>query len=134
MRIQNSDYMTKLRAEQFKTESNSWKRSLAFIVEENVRLKNRLADLLKSKSERLMLESAENYQSRFIKTDELISLLRNEVVEFDKMLSTETGWNEKMLTLFEVKLNRIRGNVLLAENDFGKLKAGFNSYFSENIQ
>ncbi len=126
--------MTKLRAEQFKTESNSWKRSLAFIVEENVRLKNRLADLLKSKSERLMLESAENYQSRFIKTDELISLLRNEVVEFDKMLSTETGWNEKMLTLFEVKLNRIRGNVLLAENDFGKLKAGFNSYFSENIQ
>ena len=126
--------MTNLRAEQLQTESNSWKRSLAFIVEENVRLKNRLADLLKSKSERLMLESAENYQSRFIKTDELISLLRNEVVEFDKMLSTETGWNEKMLTLFEVKLNRIRGNVLLAENDFGKLKAGFNSYFSENIQ
>lgn len=117
---------------QLQMEVNTWKRILNFFKEENVYLKNRLSDILKNGFERKFLDEFENFQTKFIKQDELISLLRNDIAELDKLLNEElnskiTGNNiDKMLA-------HLRNNLANYERQFFQLQLNFNTYLSENI-
>lgn len=117
---------------QLQYECAAWKRLLSFLLDENVHLKNRLSEILKDKFNNNLLEKVEEFLSRFVKEDELIGLLRNEVVELDKMVQQYHG-QEKVYFDIERKLNNIRNNIISAEKQFGKLKSEFNDYLSENI-
>ena len=67
----------------------------------------------------------------YLKEDERISLLRNDIVEFDNLLEIpEAGKPQKEIT---GKLKKIRNNMVSTETQFGNLKIEFNSYLSENI-
>lgn len=125
--------MPELKLRQLQYESDTWKRLLSFMMDENVHMKNRISEILKNGFNKNLLEEFENFQSSFIKEDERIGLLRNEVAELDKLLVREVFENGKILKEIGRRLMNLRNNILNAERQFGKLKSAFNSYLAENM-
>ena len=123
--------MPQLIVRQLEYESDTWKRLLGFMIEENIHLKNRLIEILNSISDKNLLGEMENFHSRFIKQDDLINLLRNDVVELDKLLIRETFEDGKISDEISRKLNKLRNNIPNAEQQFSQLKFEFNNYFLE---
>ena len=125
--------MPKLKLKQLQYESDTWKRLLGFIMEENSYLKNRISEILKDKFNKNLLEELEGFQSRVVKEDGLIGLLRNDVAELDKLLEREIFEDGKIIKEIDKTLKRLRNNTLVAEKQFNKLKLEFNSFLSENL-
>ena len=124
----------KFNLKQLQNESDSWKKLLGFMMDENISLKNRLSEVLKDKFDKNLLAEAEGFQSRFIKEDQLVSLLRNDIVELDKLLSKDIVEEKKIINETGRRLKNLRNNVTNAENQFYKLKLEFKNYLSENVQ
>ena len=78
--------MITLKLEQLVFESDTWKRNLAFMTEENIRLKSRLSEILQKKMDKTLLPRAEEFHNSFLKHDDLIKVLRNDISGFDKYL------------------------------------------------
>ncbi len=128
-----TDYMTELKLKQLQYETDAWKRLLGFIQEENVHLKNRLAEVLKDKFNNNLLEEVEIFQAGFIKEDELISFLRNEVAEIDDELDKEIFVDGKVNKKIEKKIYLLRKNLISSEKRFDKMKLAFTNYLAQNI-
>lgn len=127
------DGMPALKLKQLQYETDTWKRLLAFMMDENIHLKIRLSEILKDNFDVKKLEVAEDFQSNFIKEDELIGLLRNDIAELDKLFGMkifEDGW---LINEIDIKLKNLRNNIITAERRFGKLQVDFNSYLSQNL-
>src|SRR5688572_7746599 len=78
---------TSFRILQIQKESEAWKRSLVFLIQENTYLKLQLAELLNNQGEYdHFLEAAEDYQNRFIQKDEIIRLIQQDISQLDKLL------------------------------------------------
>jgi hypothetical protein len=125
--------MPPLILKQLQYETDTWKRLLDFMMEENINLKTRLSDIIKEKFNKNALEELDDFQSNFIKEDELISLLRNEVAELDKLFSSEPFHGGEISKEIDNKLERLRNNIIIAERQFGKLNLEFNNYLSQNM-
>lgn len=125
--------MPEMKLKQLLYESDTWKRLLGFMMDENIHLKNRISDILRNGFDKNLLEEMENFQSRFIKEDQLIGLLRHEMAELEKLLVREVFEDGKILKEIDRKLRIFRNNIIAAEVQFGKLKMEFNSYLSANI-
>jgi hypothetical protein len=121
----------KLKRLQF--ESDAWKRLLCFMMDENVFLKNMLSEILKDEFDKKQLGQIEDFQNRFIKEDEVISLLRNDVAELDKLFKREVFEGGRIIKQVETKLEKMRNNIRIAEKRFSMLKSDFNSYMAENM-
>ncbi|WP_026898809.1 hypothetical protein [Daejeonella oryzae] len=118
---------------QIKYESETWKRLLSFMMDENTHLKNRLAEILKDDFDTNLLEEVERFQSSFIKEDLLIGLLRNDIAEIDALLK-ERYEDEIILNMIDFKLKSLRNNIVNAEKQFGNLKLSFNHYMSKKMK
>jgi hypothetical protein len=127
------DTMPELKLKQLQYESDTWKRLLGFMTEENIHLKNRLSEILKEKFDNSLLEEVEIFQNRFVREDELIGLLREDIAALDKLLKREIFEDGKIMREVDRGLRNIRRNISVAERQFAKLKLDFNSYLSENI-
>lgn len=125
--------MPDLRLKQLQCESDTWKRLLGFMKDENIQLKNRLSEVLKDKFDKSLLVEVEVFQNNFIKEDELVALLRNDVAELDKLLVREICEDGKIINKIDIKLKNLRNNIMNAEKQFSKLKSAFNSYLLENM-
>ena len=125
--------MPELKLKQLQYESDSWKRLLVVMMDENIHLKYRLSQVLKDMFDKNLLEEVESFQSNFLKEDDLIGLLRNDVAELDKLLVREIFEDGKIINEIDGRLNKLRNNIIIAERQFGKLKLEFNNYLSENI-
>jgi hypothetical protein len=125
--------MSDIKLTQLRYESETWKRLLEFMMDENIQLKYRLSDVLKNNFDKQFLEQLENFQSNFVKEDNLISVLRNDVAELDKLLSWEVVEDVKLLKELDKKMKVTRNNINNAETQFSQLKSAFISYLSENM-
>lgn len=123
--------MQGLTLKQLHYEADTWKRSLAFIMDENIHLKNRLTEILKNGFEKSFLGRVEYFQSRFIKEDDRIGLIRDDVAEIDKLLVREVLENEKAAKEINRKLARLRNNIVNAEIQFSELKLEFSNFLLE---
>jgi hypothetical protein len=128
-----TQFMPELKLKQLQYETDTWKRLLCFMLEENVHLKNRLSEVLKDRFNKNLLDEVETFQSNFIKEDELISFLRNEVAEIDGELVKEIFVDGKLNKGMEKRIHQFRSNLSNAEKRFGKIKMSFNNYLSENM-
>ncbi len=122
-----------LKLKQLQHESDSWKRQLAFMTEENIFLKNRISEILKNGTDSETLAEIENFHTSFINEDELIGLLRNDIAEYDKWLERERFEDGHIISKVQKKMKELRHGIATAEAKFGKLKSDFNNYLSENI-
>jgi predicted nucleic acid-binding Zn-ribbon protein len=125
--------MPDLKLKQLQYESDTWKRLLAFMMDENVHLKNRLSEVLKNGSDTTLLGEMENFQNNFVREDELIRLLRKDIAEVDKLLVIEVFEDGKIIKHLNKKMKTLRSNITQVEKKFGQLKSDFHSYLSENI-
>ena len=126
--------MPELKLKQLQFESNAWKRLLCFMMDENNHLKNRIAEILKDDVDKNLLEEIENFQSNFIKQDELINLLRNDAAELDKLLMKEIFEDGKIIKEINKKLKDLRNNIPTIEKQCTRVKLEFNSYLLETLQ
>jgi hypothetical protein len=125
--------MSEFKLRQLKYETDTWKRLLGFVMEENIYLKNRLSEVLQENFDKNLLNDVEDFYSGFIREDELIMLLRNDIAELDSLLTRERFEDGITMKQVERKVKKLRHGVKAAEEHFGKLKLAFNSYLSENI-
>ena len=125
--------MPELKLKQLQYESDTWKRLLCFIQDENVHLKNRLSEVLHDNFNKNLLEEVESFQNTFLREDELMGLLRNDVAELDKLLVREIFEDGKIIKEIDTRLKKLRNNIITAERQFGNLKLEFNSYLTENM-
>jgi hypothetical protein len=132
-RIKPGENLEELKIGQLQIEISTWKRFLNFFRDENVCLKNRLSDILMTGFEKMLLEELENFQTKFIKHDEAINLLRNDLAELDKLLSNQKPGNQINGNTLIRKLDHFRNNIINSEKQFGQLQLKFNTYLAENI-
>ncbi|MEP7106650.1 MAG: hypothetical protein ABI760_01685 [Ferruginibacter sp.] len=125
--------MPALKLKQLKYESDTWKRLLGFMIDENISLKNRLSEVLKDEFNKNLLEKVEGFQSSFIKEDQLIGLLRHDAAELEKLLHREETEDGKIIGEIDNRLKKFRMSIINAERQFANLKLEFNSYLSENM-
>ena len=118
--------------EQFRYESDTWKRNLEFIMEENITLKNRLANVLKAVSyDEDLLTAAEQYQNYFIREDETVHLLRRDIADLDKLLVKEIFQDGHVIGEVLHKQKKLSIEMKNAIGEFNKLKFEFNNYLAE---
>ena len=101
------------------------------MIDENIHLKNRLSEILRNAFNSNLLEQVEYFQNRFIKEDERIGLIRNDVAQVDKLLVKEAFEDGTILTDLNGKIHNICSNIMHAEKQFSELKLEFNNYLLE---
>jgi len=126
--------MIEFNLKQLQLKSDSWKRLLGFMMDENIQMKQRLTIILKDNFDKNLLEEVENFQSTFMKGDELISLFRNDVAELDKLLVREIFEDGKIIKDIDGSLERLGNDILNAERHFSNLKLEFNNFVERNIK
>lgn len=113
---------------QFQFESAAWKRELGFMKEENVHLKNRLAEILKGRIDKNLLKEAESFQNSFVSDDDIINLLRHDVIEFEKLLLHQSSERRVIFKDIKEKYETIFNHLRIAKSKFENLKTEFNNY------
>ncbi|MEO8853426.1 MAG: hypothetical protein ABI359_06585, partial [Ginsengibacter sp.] len=73
---------------QFRSENETWNRTLESLTDEDVNLKMRLSEILKNMDQRddRLLEPIEHFHNRLLKINETIAFLRLEVNKIEKQL------------------------------------------------
>jgi hypothetical protein len=59
--------MPEFKLKQLQYESDTWKRILGFMIDENIHLKHRITEILKNGFDKSQLEGLEQFQNSFIK-------------------------------------------------------------------
>ena len=116
-----SNFGSELR--QLQAERESWKQLLSSRTEENVLLKNSLADILKNNFNANSLEDIEDFQTQFIEQDEWIKSLKKDVIELDKIF--EDGGIEGSV---DMTVEKFRRNLASSSKKFSYLKSAFNDF------
>jgi hypothetical protein len=117
---------------QLQEEIEMHKRSLAFMEEENILLKNRVSEVLKNGFNENMLNEMEVFHGQFVREDELIRILKSYILEADKLLLREVFNDGKIIKDVKRKLQRVRTKMETTQRRFTRLKSDFNSFLSEN--
>jgi 2-phospho-L-lactate guanylyltransferase (CobY/MobA/RfbA family) len=118
---------------QFRHESDTWKRYLQFIQQENNHLKTRLSQVLQHDTDEQFLERAEYFQSKFIAEDDTVNMLRQDIHELDNMLSKEIIEEPNTVKELQKKLKKMNRDMEIVERQFNKLKSDFNLYLTESL-
>ena len=113
--------------EQMLHELETWLRTLNYIQQENIYLKNRLAEIIKNGMDDAMLEQVEYFQSQFLNKDTVITLLRQDI-------AIERNLNGDLSNIKNQKTHdKLRKDMGLMEAEFSKLKFEFNNYLSHSL-
>lgn len=120
--------MTKNKSGYYKQEYEAWFRTLDYIQQQNIILKNTLAEISSLQINDEMLEKLEYYQTKFLEKDTLIVLLRMDIAAHEQSIISNNG-SPVADTLLKrhFKLRRDMENV---EKEFSTLKYNFNNYVS----
>jgi hypothetical protein len=123
--------MNEYSIKQFWFEFETWRRLLENIQNENVYLKNRLAQIIKEEATNELLDDIEHYHNILLIEDSNIALLRNDVASQENWLRREVF--EENATIKEIMKShkKLRKEIELFEQKFNKLKFEFNTFFSE---
>jgi hypothetical protein len=97
-------------------------------MEENVLLKNRLSGILQNNYDQNSLEEMEEFQTKLIKEDELISLFRRDVNDLDNLLYSKMFEEKKMEKSFEAKMDQLGKEIANSIIRFRILKSAFNDF------
>jgi hypothetical protein len=125
--------MPELNLDRSQEESDAWKRMLGFLIEENIHLKNRVSAILKNGFNKELLETIEDYQTRFLKEDVRVSLLRNDLSEYDKLITREIFEDGRIINEVKRRQKKFRNDITNATKQFKKLQLEFNYFLSENM-
>ncbi|HET7115884.1 MAG TPA: hypothetical protein VFI29_05310 [Hanamia sp.] len=118
----------KIGVQQFQTIIERWKQLLNSRMEENLLLKDKLADILKNNYGENSLEEIEDFQTQFIIEDQLIHSLRRDVNDLDNLLYSKMFEDGKMEKSFETKLDNLDKDIASSVTRFRILKSTFDDF------
>lgn len=113
--------------EQLYHELDTWTRTLNYIQQENIHLKNRLAAIVKNGLSSESLEKVEYFQNCFLDKDAVIGLLRQDIGRENRLQQSLLGKDNLAAHC------KLRKDMDLMEKEFSSLKFDFNSYVSESL-
>lgn len=109
-------------------ELKSWLRKLEILQQENVALKNQIAEMLKNDVDSSAVDKVEYYLACFIEKDAVLALLRRDIA--DEMKHADLYLGQQSLDSMQKKQASLRKDIAQMEFEFYKLKAEFNDYLS----
>jgi len=113
---------------QFQFEIQWWKQLLNSRMEDNILLKNSLSDILKNNFDHNLLDEIEEFQSKFIREDEVIHSLRNDVNEMDSLMHEEMCEEPEITKAIDNKINNLRKSIASSATHFLLLKSAFDGF------
>jgi predicted nucleotidyltransferase len=109
-------------------ESDQWGRLLAFLKQENVFCKSRLAEAVATLDDEGSVEEAEEFNDQFLSQDSMIEYLENELKKHRKLLQKDLYGDEQVLKNI-IKSQRMLGrNMQNAEEIFSRTRRRFSIY------
>lgn len=124
--MENSGINMNLR-QQMLHELDTWQRTLNYIQQENIYLKNRLAEIIKNGMDDTLLDQVEYFQNQFLNKDAVITLLRQDI-------ATERNLNGELHNSKNLKKHdKLRNDMGMMESEFSRLKFDFNCYLSKSL-
>lgn len=118
--------------ENIKQEQMSWLKTLEGLRQENVFLKNRLAEIIKDNVSTEMLEKAEQFLAIFIDKDTVISLLRRDIAQLSAATTANSINGELNKALLEQA--KLKHDVERMSKEFTTVKTKFNAFLAENAK
>jgi hypothetical protein len=118
---------------QLQHESDTWKRTLAFMRQENNFLKDRLSQVLGNDLGPGFVERAEYFQNKFISEDETMNMMRQDLHAFDQLLDREIVEDGLLLKEIIKKQKHLKKDMFQMEQQFSLLQADFNSYLTSIV-
>lgn len=115
----------------YQIELKSWLRKIDILQQENVMLKNKVADVMKNDMDRVAVEKVENYLANFLEKDAILALLRRDIAE--EMKKAGYYQNEEESDTNEKKQASLRKDIAQMEFEFYKLKGDFTNYISDML-
>lgn len=121
---------------QFRSENETWNRTLESLTEEDVNLKMRLSEILKNMDKRDdgLLERIELFHNRLLKINESIVFLRSEVSKIEKQLFQDFSVNTEFFSEIRQTQKKLRKDMETVEFDFHNLKFDLNNFIGEILQ
>lgn len=118
---------------QFTYENNSWKRIIEFIRQENILVKNHLAEVISfSGDEQFSLEDVEFLLNNLLQIETAVGLIYKDIETFDKLTNKESlidGSHQKLIGLH----NTIKRDIKNVEAEFKKLKNRVDNLLSDAL-
>jgi FtsZ-binding cell division protein ZapB len=112
-----------VQTEQYTYEINAWLRTLDYLQQENIYMKNRIADVIQHTASTDVLEKMEHYQNFFLNKDTVITFLRRDIRELEKRKNGE----------LPAMMKTLRSDMEMMEKEFSHLKTDFNNYMQAVI-
>ncbi|MBX7125600.1 MAG: hypothetical protein K1X47_07895 [Cyclobacteriaceae bacterium] len=108
-----------------KDEITGWKKRLDALQHENVHLKNQLSEVLKDDISSVVLETAEYFQNIFIREDETVKKLKEEL---NQMLGLLSSAKESEISKFAAIRGKLKDKIESNQQHFQELKLKFQEY------
>jgi hypothetical protein len=122
-----------MKLNQFRYETESWKRLLEFIRQENSFAKNRLAEVIRlSKGEQSFLNRAERYLDDIIQIETVVALIRVDVAAFEKWFDKQPVLEADIQRMITKKYT-IDKEVKKLEMEFKNIKSLFDNFMMEAV-
>lgn len=129
MSVENRDTLYK---NQLLWEMDSLFRTLVYLKQENNFLKNRLSEVIKDISIADM-QKIEEFQSRFLNKDTIISIIQHDISLQKKLLTT--ALKEKGITdTMQKKQTKLRDETEFLEKKLIALRTSFNTYLADTYE
>ena len=112
-------------------EVDAWVRMLAFMKEENVYFKNRLAEVMPQNMEKELLRQAETFQDSFIKNDTIFILLKKDIFMHELLIAKELRKEGSHLEQIRSAQKELREDMEKLERGFSRLTVEFNNYIDD---
>jgi hypothetical protein len=113
-------------------EIDSLFRTLVYLKQENIFLKNRLSEVIKDINIDDM-QKIEEFQSRFLNKDTIMSIIQHDISLQKKLLTTAS--NEKGITdTILKKQKKLRDETELLEKKLIVLRTSFNTYLADTYE
>lgn len=108
-----------------KEERNKWLLALEQMLQGNILMKNRLAEIIKDDITAASLDKAEYFHNELLQKDAVIALLRYDIARQNRLGVTTENEN----AVFQ-KHEKLRSDMQMMDIEFSRLQHDFNTVFS----
>lgn len=112
--------------------SEEYKVTVEKMQEENIHLKTRMCEVLSNHIRPALLSEFEQFQNQFIREDEVLKLLRYNILELDNMLQTAGNRHSRLNGAVSGKMRLITDNTRQARRQLEEMKSAFNQFLVNN--
>jgi hypothetical protein len=114
-----------------KKENDEWSRTIDYISQECVHMKNRLSNLLELFHTSFAVDWAENFQSRIIMKEQALDLIRKDLIEQQRLINdNHYHYSANNHSIIMENQENIREKIFFLEKSCIEIKQSFNDFLS----